>query len=346
MRVVFAPDFGDNDYQYLLKLDLKKLNIETFSAFNKLLFPLIRSCIKYRANVLHLHWIGTYIFSSSILLSSLKAIHFIFELIFLRFAGVKIVWTVHNLINHERYQEKFEIFVNKIVIYISNAIIVHCDAQKEKFIEFYGQKFKQKIFVAPEGGYACLYGSKVTYNQAREILKVSGQEKVFLFYGNIRPYKGVDVLIDAFLLNPAGKFLIIAGRCDEETERKIKSRLNGHRNFLFHGGYVSREKTSLYWASADFIVLPYIEIFNSGLVSFSISMGKPVIYSNLPTLEAELSGCGISFEAKDRISLSKALNMACLIDDKIYKDKISQRAKFYSWQTHAKILKSVYERNY
>jgi len=345
MRVVFAPDFGDNDYQYLLKFSLNKLNIETFSALRKSLFPLMRSCAKYQAKALHLHWTGTYVFSSSIFLSFLKSIHFIFELVLLRLTGIKIVWTVHNLINHERYQEKFEFFVNKIVIRLSNSLIVHSHAQKEKLIEFYGEKVKGKTFIAPQGGYASLYEKKISYDQAKKTIGIAEKEKVFLFYGNIRPYKGVDILIDAFLLNPFGKFLIIAGRCDDETEKSIKNKLNGLKNFLFHCEYVSREETSIYWAASDFLVLPYREIFNSGLVSFAISMGKPVIYSSLPTLEAELSGCGISFNPQDIYSLSKAMDMACMVEERKFKDEISRKAEHYSWESHARILSSIYERN-
>ncbi|GAB4031445.1 MAG: hypothetical protein Fur0012_08640 [Elusimicrobiota bacterium] len=346
MKVIFAPDYGDNDYQPSLKAALASLGIEVFPAYRRLLFPISGPCFRIGPQVLHLHWLGPYLFSSNWLFSIVKFLLFIAELFLCRLKGVRIVWTVHDIYNHEGYQKKLEIFFNRIIILFADSLIVHSQGQKAALSLFYGVSAGNKTVVALEGGYNHIYSRGISSAEARSRLSVSSDKKVFLFYGNIRPYKGLDVLIDAFIIDPEDKVLLIAGKCiDRITEERIKGKIGGFTNVVFYPGYATAEKTALLFSAADAVILPYLAIFNSGLIPLCLSMGKPVIYSDLELLKEQLEGCGISFKAGDAAALARAMREISIEDIHGFSVESRRRGGLRSWEKHAEILLSVYGKN-
>lgn len=347
MKVIFAPDYGDNDYQPSLKAALSSLGVEVFSADRRILFPVAWPCLRISPQVLHLHWLGPYLFSSNRLFSIIKFLFFISELFFCRLKGVRIVWTVHDIYNHEGYQKGLEIFFNRIIILLADSLVVHSQAQKTALASFYGADAGNKTVVAAEGGYDHIYSKGISASEARGRLSAASDKKVFLFYGNIRPYKGLDVLIDAFKMDPEGKVLLIAGKCiDRITEERIKDRISRFPDIVFYPGYISAEQTALLFSAADAVVLPYLAIFNSGLIPMCLSMGKPVIYSDLELLREQLAGCGPSFKPGDSADLARVMREISIEDMHDFSLESRRRGALHSWKKHAEIMLSVYEKNY
>jgi len=120
--------------------------------------------------------------------------------------------------------------------------------------------------------------------EARQALGLPVGGRVALFLGLIRPYKGVDVLLEAFsrLDRASGWTLAVVGEPWGAIAREIVSRcakgdLNGR--VVLDLEWVSEEAASLYLAAADVVVLPFRDATQSAVVPWALTHGKPVVSS-------------------------------------------------------------------
>ncbi|MEW5950882.1 MAG: glycosyltransferase family 4 protein [Elusimicrobiota bacterium] len=345
MKILFAPDYGDNDYQNSLKEELVKLDVKIYSTSKSIFFPILFSFFKIRPKIIHFHWTGPYLFGTNIFFTFVKSFIFISEVFICRLLGAGIVWTVHNLYNHEKYHKNLEIFFNNLLVYLSDKLIVHSNLQKEKIKQFYGKKAYLKTSVIFEGGYDRLYGFKIDRYSACNILKINPDYINILFYGNIREYKGLELLVEAFNSAYENKNLLILGKCfDDNIKKRLEDKISNIPNILFKFKHASCEDTVFFFSACDAVVLPYTDIFNSGLISLAISMEKPVIYSDLDLLKENLDGCGISFIKGDISDLNKVIKSLKRKDLDVFLPKIRERKTIFSWKNNAKNLLYIYEK--
>ena len=118
--------------------------------------------------------------------------------------------------------------------------------------------------------------------EARQKLGIR-TESVLLFFGFIRAYKGLNILLEAFsrLENKQNATLVIAGECYEDP-RKYQAQIDRLRigdRVLFPNRYVANEELSTLFAAADVCVLPYLDATQSGVVQLSHALSTPVIVS-------------------------------------------------------------------
>ena len=116
---------------------------------------------------------------------------------------------------------------------------------------------------------------------ARQSLGLSAS-RVLLFFGLIRPYKGLSVLLDAFgLLQTQDVQLIVAGECYQDANRYRRhiEDLGLTQRIHFHDRYIPNEEVSKYFSAADVVVLPYLSATGSGIVQIAFAFGVPVIVS-------------------------------------------------------------------
>ncbi|MDD1730097.1 MAG: glycosyltransferase [Methanospirillum sp.] len=137
---------------------------------------------------------------------------------------------------------------------------------------------------------------------------------VFLFFGLIRPYKGVSNLIHAFELLPekirSNSYLLIVGEAWEDhasLEAVSRSPAADHIHLL--NKYASDEEIPLYFSAADALVLPYTRASQSGVAHIGISYGLPVLASKVGGLVESLAGYeGTTFvEPDDEHALAGSL---------------------------------------
>ena len=111
------------------------------------------------------------------------------------------------------------------------------------------------------------------------------ENNVILFFGLIRPHKGLDILIDSISLIKNDiknlKVLIIGEAYEDMTKysRKIES-LNLSDLFVFNQSFVEEKNISKYFLSSDLVVLPYKSSTQSGVLSLAMNFNKPVIVSS------------------------------------------------------------------
>lgn len=192
------------------------------------------------------------------------------------------------------------------------------------------------------------FGDKISKAAAREKLGISTDEHIILFFGFIRRYKGLDMLLDAMKLlqadPPAQKpKLLIAGEFYEDPkayDEQIAS-LGIHKDLILHTHFITDSEVKYYLCAADMVIQPYRNATQSGVTPLAYHFEVPMIVTNvggLPAmvpdgkagLVAEPDPASIAAKIREYFSLGEARFLPHLLEEK----------KKFSW---TKMLKSIFE---
>ncbi len=136
---------------------------------------------------------------------------------------------------------------------------------------------------------------------------------LLLFFGAIRPYKGLDVALEALALvdRELDVRLVVAGRFWEERERydRLIARLGLGDRVSIRDGYVSNEEAALLFSAADAALLPYRSATQSGVVQLSFAYGTPVVATAVGGLPAavEHGRTGLLCPPDDPTAVARAI---------------------------------------
>jgi glycosyltransferase involved in cell wall biosynthesis len=129
-----------------------------------------------------------------------------------------------------------------------------------------------------------IFGDRVEKETAREYLKVKG-EKIILFFGFIREYKGLDNLLRAFaiLKERTNIKLIVAGEyySNEEHYTKLIDELNIRDDMFLFNSFIATTDVKYFFSAADVVILPYNHATQSGIVQIANNFLKPVIATDV-----------------------------------------------------------------
>ncbi len=241
------------------------------TVFNRILFR----C--YKPDILHLHWIQSFV--NLKLVSLLRLVAFTCRLAIIRALGVRIVWTVHNLVPHEARYPKVDCLIRILVGRLAHALITHTKSARQEVVCTWHLRHRQKVFIIPHGNYIGCYENKIDRTTARNQLGIRNSKIVILFLGGIRPYKGVLQLIDAFkVLGDERTHLVIAGRpLNDQFTSAIRGKIQGCDNIKFVQGFIAENQIQVYMNASDIVVFPYRQILSSGAVILAMSFGRPCV---------------------------------------------------------------------
>jgi len=287
-------------------------------------FSWISVGFKINTDILHVQWWSWFL--APVYLTTLSIA---------KMRGKRIIMTIHNVKPHEKSFLKN--FLNNSVINLADEYIVHNEDNKEKFVQYAKGK---KIYVTAIG-----LDIKKTINQkeARKKLNIPLNSKVLLFFGNIRDYKGIDVLLESFKeLSSKNKdlILVVAGQC---WEKSIKEKLK-QNNIIYSGGFISSEDVTNYFSACDLAVYPY-KYFDasSAAGADAISYGKPLVITNVGGLPELVKDKNIIAKPSDADSLTKAIIYSLNNKNKKNLEQDSKRiAKQFSWKDIAQKTREVY----
>lgn len=348
MKVIFLPYDGSHPYQRLLKEALEKEGVAVFPGMRGSFFPVLRSLIASGgADILHLHWINGFLLARNRFFTLVKSSLFICDLILCRLLGVKIAWTIHNISQHEGHHLELETFFNKIVSRLAGALIVHGPAAGKAVEESYSVKCEGKTFIVQQGNYISAYKSGEGRGESRRKLGLDETGKVFLFFGNLRAYKGLSNLIESFkrISSPEVRLVIAGKPYDEALEGEIRSAVAPDRRIVLKPGFIPDDEVQTLMNASDVVVLPYVQITTSGLLLLALSFGKPVLAPSLPYIREILGeeGC-FMYSSEDPEGLFYGLKKALEEDLAEAGGRNYSLAKKYSWEDSAKKTREIYGR--
>ena len=130
------------------------------------------------------------------------------------------------------------------------------------------------------------FGDPIDVLTAREHLHLSGSEKLLLFFGFIRPYKGLDLLLKAMAdprIQEAGIKLMIAGEFYEDRKPydELIHQLNIEDRLILKTDFIPDSQVRDYLCAADFVVQPYKQATQSGVTPLAYHFEKPMLVTNV-----------------------------------------------------------------
>lgn len=129
------------------------------------------------------------------------------------------------------------------------------------------------------------YGKKISQKEAQEKLGLDPGYKYLLFFGLVRSYKGLDLLLDALALlkSDTSYRLIIAGEFYESEKKYLKQieDLDVSDQVILKNEYILNDAVPHYFCAADVVVLPYRRATQSGVVPIAIHFEKPIIATDV-----------------------------------------------------------------
>jgi len=279
-------------------------------------------------------------------------------MLYYKLLGKKVVFTAHNINAGQRdgRDSRLNRMTLRFQYRMCDHIFVHTHRMKEEAVSEFAVA-GDKIDVIPFGINRTVPDTRLNMTEARQRLGLAPDDRVMLFFGNIAPYKGLELLIEAFerLKQTDSKLrLVVAGRPkgSEDYWRGLWEGINhskARERMVLKLEYIPDAETEIYFKAADVLVLPYTHIYQSGVLSLGYGFGLPVIAADVGSLKEEIieGRTGFVFKAKDSTALAKAIQRYFSSD--LSKNLENQRQEireyaneYYSWAKVAAITTKVY----
>ena len=285
-RAILLPSYEWNPYQRLLAEAVTEAGFEAAAVHEwPKRAPLLGAWWRQgRPGVMHIHWIQEFLGGSKGKPTGRNVRWFDWQLRMLKRAGVRIVWTVHNLKGHAaKGQDANDAAAHRIMIEHADAIILHCDYAREALIELYApsEAAQARMHVLLHGSYVRQYDVDLEQEAARRTLGLTEAGTILAFVGSIRGYKNVGELLDAFMrveeLAPEDR-LFIAGRpYPPKFGRKLEKLASQDKRIVLELDRLPEDQLTRILRAADVVVLPFRDILTSGSAILALSHGRPVI---------------------------------------------------------------------
>lgn len=231
-----------------------------------------------------------------------------------RLLRIQLVLTVHNVLPHE--SRRFEAGFYQLYYRLANALILHSEQNRRCLLELVPDLDPGRLFVIPHGNYAHFRDLELGRIEARQRLGLPLERRIALFFGAIRPYKGLDLLLE--VVRPVRQacleaLFVVAGNVlvgeQAEYERQAAALGLGAEDVVLRFSYLSTAEAIAYVCACDLVVLPYRQIYQSGVLLWAYSFGRPVLATRVGSFpESVEEGCsGWLVAPEDVAGLQQAL---------------------------------------
>jgi glycosyltransferase involved in cell wall biosynthesis len=204
--------------------------------------------------------------------------------------GIKIVLTVHDLLPHDTADTYVETF--RDLYSVVDGIICHSDHIKTRLAAEFSVA-PEKISVIPHGPFFYDLPESDSNKALQGVASEPGQV-VVLWQGIIFPYKGIDLLLNAWQKVEAvseDACLVIAGTGTPELLEQIRAQVErlGLKLVNLHLRFITTQELVALYRAADIVVYPYRAITTSGALATGLALGKAIVASDLPVFRELLT---------------------------------------------------------
>ena len=254
----------------------------------------------------------------------------------------RIICIADNIIPHEkRFGDKpfTRYFVKPVDAFIT---------MSEKVLSDLRLFTSKKAFLVPHPLYDN-FGEKISKEEARKKLKIKNEELIILFFGFIRKYKGLDILLEAMLEIQNSKVkkqpikLLIAGEFYEDKklyDEQIE-KLGIKDNLILHTDFIPDSEVKNYMCAADVVVQPYRNATQSGVTPLAYHFEIPMIVTNVGGLPAMVPDNKVGLVAEpNAVSLAEKILEYFDKGENYFLPYLLEEKKKLSW---TKMLESIFE---
>ena len=193
------------------------------------------------------------------------------------------------------------------------------------------------------------FGDPITKMEARTQLGLSQEKKIILFFGYIRKYKGLDLLIQAMSSESIKKLniqLMIVGEFYEDTRtyHDLVISLGLQNQISFYSNYIPDGEVKNYVCSADFIIQPYKNATQSGVTPLAYHFEKPMLVTNVGGLADTVPNLktGIVVEPTTN-AIVKGIETLYELGENHFIPNIIEEKKKYSWAQMTEKFLALYQ---
>jgi glycosyltransferase involved in cell wall biosynthesis len=268
---------------------------------------LIRYVVIAKPGIFHILWNYRFQFFDRTLL-----------MLYYKLLGKRIVLTAHNVnaARRDGRDSRLNRLTLRIQYRLCHHIFVHTEKMKLELGEAFGVQ-PARVTLIPFGINNSVPDTPLTPVQARQKLGIREGEKTILFFGRIAPRKGLEFAVEAFQQICAREEdyrLIIAGKPDKCEQywaaicETIREDVRTGR-ILVRAEVIPDEEAEVYFKAADVLVLPYTDIFQSGVLFLGYSFGLPAIVADVGSLKDDVveGGTGFVFRPRDSVDLARTI---------------------------------------
>jgi beta-1,4-mannosyltransferase len=268
---------------------------------------------------LHLHWPeGLYRYQRGPprlrqLLSRVKLVLFAARLRAARLLGFRLVWTVHQILPHESTDRSLDRSAARLLARAADLLVVH-DRWTAEQVASELAPHPKRLAVIPHGSYLEVYAEGRPRSEVRGELGLPADAFVFLCFGELRAYKEVELLLAAFPeVSNQNVRLVVAGNVKApDVGATVRAASARDPRLVSMFGFVPESRVAELFHACDAVVFPRGEPGTSGSLILALSMARPVVAADVPTVR-ELTGSGKAgwlFRPHDASSLRAALESA------------------------------------
>ena len=347
MKILVYP-YDKNPYQKLLYSAMNKKYGQgifiRYSWFLPLLgalhFPIeiaARRLLGYR--IIHIHWIAFYL---RIQVPYGKTISWYitrFNFWWIRQLGYKLIWTVHDILPHQK-ETSNDLDISKRLAIQADIKIIHSNFTRDQ-LNLNGIN-SDRCVVIPHGNYDGVYEDLILRKDARQRLGIESQKLVFLFFGIIKSYKGIDDLLESYSrISTTNTLLLIAGKC---TDTALLAKLIEYANredVILHNQYIDDSDVATYFKAADIVCLPFRAITTSGSTMLALTFGKPIIAPRQGSIKDLPETVGYLYNPNKSNALENS--MLLTLRDFAIKDKAIASRAYADTLAWGNISKRIYD---
>ncbi len=226
-----------------------------------------------------------------------------------------------------------------------DAIVVHSEQGRKTLVD--SGLSPQSVTVVPHGAFDYLADENGSSLLDPAVGVLDGR-KVVLAFGLVRPYKGIDVLVEAFARAPDDAVLLVVGRAMMSLEplRRRARELGIADRVRFVPHFVTDTELPPYFRRADLVVLPYREIDQSGVLFTALAFHRPLLVTSVGGFtEVAEQGAARAVPPGDADALGSALSE--LLTDDAARAALTAGAEraagsTYSWDRAAELTEDLY----
>lgn len=263
----------------------------------------LRSIHKEESDIVYLH-----MFTFSLVELALLSVTF--------FCKAKVVVNIHDPISFSESQNPVSKWLCKVAFSIRGCVLTTHSNFSKKIIENELPGFSVEIM--PHSDFDFIYDFEACSKEAKQLLGIDVNEDYILFFGQIKKNKGIDLLIEAWA-NIAHRFpnkkLLIVGRPWRDDPIKYTELIKKYHltdRIKWVNEYVHNKDVPKYFKASILVVLPYREIYSSGVLLRAIGYKVPVLVSDCEAFLELISHMenGLVFEKENVEDLASKLSYA------------------------------------
>jgi glycosyltransferase involved in cell wall biosynthesis len=194
------------------------------------------------------------------------------------------------------------------------------------------------------------FGKQVSKAEAKKYLGLNPDDKIILFFGFIRKYKGLDILLGAMNILKSGNQkseipkLLIAGEFYEDRKLydDIIERYQLQSNIILRTNFINDSEVKYYLSAADFVIQPYRNATQSGVTPLSYHFEKPMLVTNVGGLPSLVPDGKVGLVAEpDAENIAKKILELYSLGEEHFLPHLREEKKKYSWSILVETIKQL-----